>query len=789
MPHGINAKKVSLDEFRQYRRRQSQHQERYPDYDDGFRRPDALMAEAIWSLLAPTLPVKLEDLAFQHADLTDDERRGVETAARQAVAVALACVLRAGHEHRTVTVTQVFDSLAAAFSDHYRRIVEITPARTVRDMRRESATNIRRDLLLNGLRLRPLMRVAWSDNPLYSTTLLDRAGRTVDPKPTPERAEFEALMRQANLWSEPAWGLRLLGADEPLPPRPTRQRVCGEQAYNVVQLGKRSEQLLDIQEQACLLFNMTAFREDYRAAEDALLETGQQLRGRGIRPDAVNEYQRHSRRATMYGLAKKIPKKRRDAWLDETRSLIEHYDQAAWMVNGFKAVNRQVTPLVAQYEQESLWFGRPISVTVPIKSGFTRVVNRRYQPTHFWPLFATPKEIAWLDDDLEIPGLKHEVLRSRWFQARSPVSWYDRPCPLVSVDVASSQTQILAILLGLKDLEHISQTRSFKEVLAEIAWQRHRNQTDPFRLGNRRRSPATARQVVPPYTGSDDERLVRTLKDLWMRVLYGSKPGTVTKDQRESPLTYGRGMTRKNAEKFLEDLSWYGDSGGVGEFLHACRTLADLADDKGVILTDPLDGAKVQWNPIQQSEAELNSDGLKIMMNLPGRTTRYCSKAGCPAPLYKHDEQRKKKAGQLRTHIIKKRFHPNAKKDSWPLDRRKLRNLVAPCLIHMLDAYFSSLVLFHLHERGVRDVVGVHDAWLMPEIVLDRGQVREGGQVLQEVLQTAAKEWFTGLGPVYDDLVAGLGKHPTFGPFVRKIRAQWKRRVKAQHWPRFHISA
>ena len=128
--------------------------------------------------------------------------------------------------------------------------------------------------------------------------------------------------------------------------------------------------------------------------------------------------------------------------------------------------------------------------------------------------------------------------------------------------------------------------------------------------------------------------------------------------------------------------------------------------------------------------------------------------------------------------------------------------MLAPCLVHMLDAYFSSLVMAKLHETGVRDFVGIHDCWLVSkgirigDEVID-GDVSAHSPRLQRTLldlgflpaafvpgmvfhQTARWD-----GPVYESLTRYLKDHPKWGTFVRAIRAQWERRVGVEPLPTF----
>src|SRR5262249_40032635 len=71
------------------------------------------------------------------------------------------------------------------------------------------------------------------------------------------------------------------------------------------------------------------------------------------------------------------------------------------------------------------------------------------------------------------------------------------------------------------------------------------------------------------------------------------------------------------------------------------------------------------------------------------------------------------------------------------LDGEKLRKMLAPCLIHMLDSLFASYVMFALAADGVINFVSVHDCWFCPAVVYREGREPEYGHA---VLDRAIKE-------------------------------------------------
>lgn len=773
MPYVESSAKLGFDEWLEYRERRARHLALCPDYDAGWKRPTPQTAEAVWDLLAPALNIKLEDLfpPFPPVrDLLPDERHERAVTAKQALLVVLDRLVRAGRQRRTLTLNPVFDALAVRWSDHFRRARKESGAFQVRDMKLETAKASRRDLLRAEIRLDALWRVAvgrWSaedgGNPLYYVKQLLYGGYQVFLKePSRELDQFERLVRSDPSYRPHDSGWRLLRAEAPLPPREPRQEVCAERAYNVVCLGPRSERLLDAQAQVHLMFNAEAFRDDYLTAEQAADAIRQKLReGYGVDPDASDRPPTPRQRGVKRYLPSprqwqlsRVPKDRRDT----VRGLVEKYDRARGLTANFRGLWEQLTPpaggawwvlvkeALDRFEAGDHAGLRPSWLF--IRSGFIRLINRRYQPTHIWPPSVSSRS---LDEKWYMP------MRQRWFSLDlirphlDPRHREYRTWKLVGVDVSSSQTQILAVLLGLEKLHtHASSSeKPFKKYLAELAWRKNKDPNDPFTLRG-------------GYEGATDERLIELVKWLWMRALYGSPVWQVVQDQREEPSVYGPGWTAKNAMRFLTSLPWYED---VGHFLNACRRLVKHAcqDDpyRGVVFTDPFDGAEVRWNPVQRAEVPLPSAGQKLFLSLPGKEV---GPAGGPTV-----------------------FRPavaNAKGD-YPVDRRELGKMVAPCLIHTLDAFFSSLVLERLIAGGVQDVVGIHDAWYL--LV---GHEEEGSALtrLDDAIRGASEEWLKGLKPVYDLLAAYLGTDREYGPLIRKWQAQWENRVRDGRWPQFATS-
>ena len=785
MPCPDNAAKLSLEEWMEYRHRCIRHREQFPDYDAGWHRPTPETAEAVWNLLGLNLDALLPPMP-RSWDLTLHEHQELALTIKQALVVVLDRVLRAGQRRRTLTLNHVFDALAEKWSDHFRRALEEGPATRVRDMRQKTASDSWRDLLRAGINFKTLWRVAVvassaqsRGNPLYYVQRLEGSGYQVIVTESPTLEQFVALVRKDPSYRRRDLGWRFLTRADPLPPRETRQEVCAERPYNVVRLGPRSDRLLAVQQEARLIFNVVAFREDYRAAIEATKRIQKELEPYGVDPE-TSDYRppRRNEKRPFYVPSKRekqirrVPKEQRPAVYD----LVAKYDRFRGLTANFREVWNQLPPEHPTSEELVAWIRPfaerllddvnlglhwPFTSRFPIKSGFVRLINRRYQPTHFWPLSVSPK--PWKEDweeDEDIEPSVPDSFRERWFQYGG-LPWeednYDVPhLKLVGLDISSSQTQILAAFVGLKDLEEVASSPTpFKAYLAEHAWWKHCDPNDPFTLEK-------GYHAKDDYRDPKDERLIELVKSLWMRVLYGSEIRQVVRDHQKDGSTYGPGWSEENANRLLESLPWYRD---VKHFLDACRHLVKIACQadpyRGVVFIDPFDGAEVRWNPVQRGEVPLSRDGQKLYLSLPGR---WVTPPGG-----------------------RKKFQEGGRNDEgdYPVDRDRLRRMVAPCLVQMLDAYFSSLVLERL-TADHRDVVGIHDGWYM---FVSHDAVERAETFIKKVIYDAGKEWFEGLGPIYDRLADYLDSDRTFGPFVRQWREAWEARVQEKRWPHFAAPA
>jgi hypothetical protein len=371
-----------------------------------------------------------------------------------------------------------------------------------------------------------------------------------------------------------------------------------------------------------------------------------------------------------------------------------------------------------------------------IRNVFRRTLNRRYQPRFFGPIHVSAqgpeRDNVW------------RLHRKRWFKAGSP----DRSTPyeeLVSLDISSSQTQILAAFLGDRNLEEIASTRSFKIVMAEIAWEMHLEPHDAFELYSVAPDLARLIPAYSAYSGSEDARLQNLCKHLWMRNCYGSTLYKVVEDQKASPEAFGPGWPVFAATRFLDRM--FRKFPAVKRFLDACQRVAEIAFEKdphaGVVLVDPLDESTFRWNPIRRKLNKCAHGHHPVFISAPPGSKPYA------------------------------------------VDEHDLRKRIAPCLVHTLDAFYSSLVMRELSRLGVRDMVGIHDCWLVPARVLTPSGVARGQDLLQGAVARACAPWYRGLGCVYESLRHYLRDDPVHGPWIDGAEELWRERCERADYPRF----
>jgi hypothetical protein len=729
--------------------------------------PTEKTARLAWAQLEDGLPVTLDAFIPKSKSKTwpspGPEYDRAALVARQSLVVTLDCALAIGERGAMLTKNSIFDALATRWSLRFRRAIRKSGVRTAYDATIRTVEIAERQLL-RVVRFDTLWRVVagrWSQkagaNPLFSVRrAYDKKGRPLGwrVKVTDSLAlrTFEDTIKGDGQYHRPGKRGLLLVPDLEPRPRSVRQRVCAEQPCNVVKLGERSERVLSILERTWVRFDVHVFRDDYETLKEYL--------DGGHRPSTSAQYRGY---------------RKLEAFVARWRSIYRQTDDIP--VEAFEFQSDPDCPPEIDPDCP------PEMGTVPrelgIRSRFFRAVNRRYHASNFWPEHV-PKEFRerWFrtdvyipDQDLGHPGDGPDGPYEP--DERLIIPAHTRPGRYVERDIVASQIQTLAVFLGLEELETLATSKNpkLKEWLAERIWTQH--QTTPGGVLEDR--------FTDRYTSEKDERLVAFAKKHLMR-FYGADLDKLIRDCAADPDEYGPGwkttrgvrtkawikpgtesvrLARSGAAEateraiaFLTTLPpWIDD---LEIFLEACRTLAKVTKDCGVVFRDPLDQAEVRWHHAQRGTRRVGHNQIEVRPF--GKDT---PKGFVPLP-------------------------PGT------VDRAKLARFLAPDFTQMLDAFFSSLVLEGLYAAHVPNVIALHDAWQVPDTYSGHPEPDSPGQaaisgsaVLERVIEEVGKEWLLGLEDIYDRLIGYLGNDLTFGPFVHGIKARWRERVVAGRWPCF----
>ena len=552
---------------------------------------------------------------------------------------------------------------------------------------------------------------------------VNRSKRTVSLRRGPALKAFERLVRRDPIYGprrvQNVWWLWIDG--EPQPPPVIHQLICAERPYNEVPVGGLTEEVLRIQEDARLLFDAPAFVADYErirsSRESMLFEMTDQS---GQIPTMAMPWKQLS--APQRAARKRALKMRAFLW--EFRSV---YEQAV-------RLKRVVT----------------------VRSAFHKVLNRRFQAAHFFPMAVSDRRDQPLPRALaaEFGGIWNmtDASRSRWFSAPGPDG---QSLPMVAVDVSSSQMQLTAALLGLPEPE-------LKHVRAQRVWDaRHGLLRDG-------------------YKGANDPRLIEATKNLLLRLGYGSAVHNIVREQGWKPETYGPGwVSAKALEAFLDDLPGTRE---MLQFLRACQWIGRHADRyAGLELVDSLDQTPFQWNPVQRADVRLALDRWDVTLIKPGRYMGgRCPTCGSSRNV-RRGNRRTCQSSECR-HTWTVAFIPNDANAAgdYPIDPVKLHNMAAPCLIHALDALFAAHVVLELRRRGVVNIVSIHDGWYVPK-------TPAAVQTLQAAIKAAGEPWLRGLEDVYKSLLHYLkpSPDPEWRDLMQGAYDQWRGRMALRDWPVF----
>lgn len=816
---------VTYGEWEEWRERQKRQARDNPDYQGAFARPSYATATRILRLLKKWIVDLAPIYLAIRLTLDKNDQRRRRKAAEIGLVVGLAAFLHRGSGMNRITYTMLVDALARKFSDHYLRAARVAPSLSY--MRKDTVQSIGRDLLLSGVSPGGIWNtlVGFGRNPRFPLYEISEH-RTGDEKayfvaPRINSRLYKTIMRAMQYFSQPEPPRKLLRIAQISPPQGPHTNlstpvdvdydVCAEWKYNVVALTQRSKVLLRTQEDARLVFDVGVFKQDYLDRNKLARQVRRSIRRKyDIDPGELSTSPRtHSRRrnhrkgkrsarrtwsqreeAVYYrsieialtkeapavegplGLQGRGPTRRRVSLRKKT---IGNFLE--WIKRTGRRLSRRILPKTPKeklaaarratewrarieselnaYDKHCLFskaFGRVYEQVKAMKQHrlvtcrFGRMMNRRFKALDFWPTYVSAKApsegLPHLADSLipsMIPDGALEAYRVRWFKAFDPAT--KKVVRLAGRDVSSSQMQILAFLSGDAHLEECTTNKrqSFKQWLAKKAWEW--NARAPQKL------LATRPGIIPyqppdPNTQDPDRRLQELVKELIMRVSYGSKAKTVEIAQANDPGWFGPAWTENGAQHFL-DRVWR-EFPVMQRYLAQCARLAAVVAKyypyRGLELTDPSDGARVRWNPPQ-----IRTKPLRI------------------------------KVDHRDAFIWVPADRPNRRGD-YPVHEPALKSKVAPCVIHLLDAYYSAVVMTNLRKLGVKTLVGIHDCWLVPE--------HQTG-LLEKAMQRAAREWYRGLRSIFRDLRRYARYSRRLTTFVRGAHRCWRRRLRTGKLPEF----
>jgi hypothetical protein len=740
-------------------------------------------AQRIWALVQPALAVGLADIEAGRRGLSAAVRADVGLRAQQALVVALDVALLAGRSTRRdasgslragrpLTANVFVEALAARWSERYWDVRDKTGSGSLWNMTPETVVAIREELLRRAIDVRRLWVVVRDGVPgLYSTTLSHRLGRTVTvDEDSPLFKRFNEILAADPSYRRPIRGPRLLLADDPMPSRKIAQFVAGEHPFDVMTVGPATETALQRLEAARVFLHVPSVHDESVALKRQLADSAwpKALRAWEDGPDHA-EMRRRQNRIKVPVLERKptLAKRKARKAAQSRRDAIRTQAWKAFLTpanaklrNEYRALKGDALAMAALAEQ--VVRSRVVEQTDPdgwveIKCGFYKHATRRFQARHAWPAEITGRDVRrevlgyhYGGDHGDIEEARIASRRGRWFRVAASVGpeerWrryraLERQWPeadlddprlddvqdLVEYDISGSQPQILAVLMGLREVEHGLSKTSFKTLVAKEALKLHEDAGSAFRL---------------PGEMVDQDRLTNAVKDATMTRLYGSKPAQVVRNLQRDPDRYGFGLgDKRNVEALLTDVPMIRQ---LLEFLPVAEAvgLAAYAVDPtaGVEVVDPLDKTPFRWNPLRRQKIQVASGSFKLYVGAPVLSG-----------------------------------------DGYLVYKKKLIRRIAPGLIHMLDSFFAALVLERLHTHDVRDVVMIHDAWLVP---------LDAEKRLTSAISSAGEPWLRGLGPIYDVFDRYLTGR--FAAVAREWRHRWEKRIAdctagRDQWPLFLV--
>jgi hypothetical protein len=305
--------------------------------------------------------------------------------------------------------------------------------------------------------------------------------------------------------------------------------------------------------------------------------------------------------------------------------------------------------------------------------------------------------------------------------------------------------QIVAVVLGWRPAEELLKAEDFKSTIVQ----------EMIKLAK------SGKYTLP---SANDDQLRNGVGQI-VNVSYGASLPSIRRQLNDDPGKYGTNWGTSKNRNLEHLLEWGAKTEGAiktvvqmqDEYLQTARAIAEVAHQRdpfgGVAFRDPFDGELVRWNRPRWDYKKLPHGAVPLMIRVP---------AG---------EQNGD--GEYEANFF---GTPRKRKGS-------IRNLIAPALIHALDAAYASHVILKLHDLGVQDIVAINDCFLVPS---------DAEPALKEACDAAVEPWFRGLQPFYDVFENYLGDDPVHGPTVRRWKQAYLDRLSAikagrDSWPVFNF--
>jgi hypothetical protein len=645
--------------------------------------------------------------------LSPTVRGELKLRALQSLVISLDCAVQAGRDERALTTNLFMEALAERWSEVYRQTRKTCGTARLADFRPETVKSIREEIVGQGIAYQKLWKAIRGGVPdLYTTSApLKDHGRkvTVDDESLLLVLFDRALDGDKQYRRAAGRAARLLLADDKPPRRKIAQRVAGERPFDIMHVGPDGEDVLQRLEAARVFLRVPELLKDIEATKakwaesrwpaikqewddllpklyaDAGLHEIPQPAPRTATPEA-----RFWATAAQRNVLRARKMFRAEAWKTYLTPAREEernrYRTLKGRLDSMRSMRRQL------HER-----GIADDADVKVKSTFYKHRTRRFQAVNVWPAEASSSEesltsiagegkisfeevffsrpdlanLDWLDDLLRdaeskdgptnYTGPTDYVVpqRIRWFKVRR---YTDSPSPplenLSGLDVSGSQAQILAVVMGLRDLEEQLHRTPFKKLVALS-----------IRALQKQGKVRISRKLL-----GNDTKLENVAKGVGMPALYGGRPSRIADKLRRDPDSYESGLDTAGVKLLLKNDPTLRQ---LLAFLPICEAVGHAACEAnptaGVTVEDPLDRVSFTWNPPKRRKVQVGSGAFKLYVYAPV-------------------------------------LHDNDPK----VDEPELVRRIAPGMIHMLDALYASIVVGEINKMGVSDVVAIHDAFLVP---------------------------------------------------------------------------